>query len=77
VRKTTALSSAAVSPGSSTRRRPIASDTLPKAISAASTPTAYAAYTSVTVSSENPSLSRYSGYSGVGSVVLSIVTPNA
>lgn len=56
-RKQTALAAANPRPHSSTGRLPTASETLPVSSSTAMTPKAYTAYTTVTVSSENPNFS--------------------
>lgn len=56
-RKQTALAAANPRPHSSTGRLPTASEALPASSSTPMTPKAYTAYTTVTVSSENPNFS--------------------
>jgi hypothetical protein len=57
-------------------RRPIVSDQRPNTSSAASTPPAYVANTTVAVRTEKGIRSEYSAHIGVGSVVPSMITAN-
>ena len=54
------------SPASSTGRRPVWSDSLPKVSRPASTASAYTPNTTVVASGENPQCAAYSAYIGVG-----------
>src|ERR1700758_1982276 len=71
-RNTPSLPNAKAMASSKIGLRPTASDQRPNARSAASTPTAYVANTTVVVSSEKCMRCEYSAYIGVGSVVPSM-----
>lgn len=58
-RKQTAAAAAKPRPHSSTGRLPTVSETLPASSSTPMTPKAYTAYTTVTISSENPNFCWY------------------